>query len=120
MGDVTGLLVVHSGPVDGQEDEYNEWYSNHHIPHVVATPGFISGQRFRIHGVQRLGADHPVSVHRYLSIYEVTGDPALAFQEMNARLADGRMPVSDAIDEARIQSFFWQPITERVTQLRPR
>jgi hypothetical protein len=116
MSDVTGLLVVHSGPVVGREAEYNEWYTNSHIPHVVATPGFISGRRFRLGDVQRLGADHPASAHPYLSIYEVTGDPALAFAEMNARLADGRMPVSDAIDEARIQSFFWQPVTGRVTE----
>lgn len=118
MGEVTGLLVVHSGPVDGREDAYNDWYTNHHIPHVAATPGFLSGQRFRISDVQRLGVGHPVSPHRYLSIYEVTGDPAQAFQEMNARLADGRMPVSDAIDEARIQSFFWEPVTGRVTEPR--
>ena len=29
------ILVVLSSPVEGREDEYNEWYSNVHLREVV-------------------------------------------------------------------------------------
>ncbi len=53
--------VVHSNPVAGREDEYNDWYSNRHLADVVAVPGALVGplvgapclhQRLLVDGVQ--------------------------------------------------------------------
>lgn len=112
MNELSGLLIVQSDPLPGREDEYHDWYSNQHLQHVVKVPGFVSGQRFSISPVQRL-ADNPPPSHGFLSVYEVVGDPATAFALMNQALAEGRMPVSDAMDPGR-RSHFWQPITPRV------
>lgn len=113
MEEPQGLLVVYSEPVIGHEDEYHDWYSNHHLRHVVGLPGFVSGQRFRLGSVQRL-KDNPAPPRQFLSLYEMVGDPAEAFATMNAELAKGTLPVSDAMNPNRF-SHYWQAITPKVT-----
>jgi len=36
------LYMVHSGPMAEQDDAYNDWYTNIHLPEVLAVPGFVS------------------------------------------------------------------------------
>ena len=33
------LMMAMSKPVQGREDEFNAWYTEHHIPRVLAMPG---------------------------------------------------------------------------------
>lgn len=43
-----GMLVVESRPADpAREDEYNDWYTNTHIPEVCAVPGFVAARRYK-------------------------------------------------------------------------
>ena len=44
-----GVMVVQTGCEPGREDEYNDWYSNTHIPEVLAVPGFVGARRFKVH-----------------------------------------------------------------------
>lgn len=37
MGNYT--LVVFTNPVEGREDDYNEWYDNQHLGDVIAAAG---------------------------------------------------------------------------------
>ena len=85
--------VVLSNPVAGREDEYNDWYTNRHLADVVAVPGFISAQRFRLRDPAAEGAP----VQRYLAIYTLdTDDPERAIAEA-ARVMrpGGRLVVID-------------------------
>jgi hypothetical protein len=80
-------LLVLSNPTAGQEDEYNAWYDGQHIPDVLKTPGWISGQRFKMTVKVTDAAEY-----RYLAIYELeTDDPA-------ARAGTEAMVMSDALD----------------------
>ena len=38
----TGLLLVLSNAGDGKEDEFNDWYDNVHVPHMLNVPGILN------------------------------------------------------------------------------
>jgi len=40
------VQVVFSNPVEGKEDEFNEWYDNVHVPELLAVPGMVSATRY--------------------------------------------------------------------------
>jgi hypothetical protein len=58
-----GLLAAFMNPPADDEDGFNAWYDEEHVPLRVATPGFLSGRRFKAAGPQ----DFP----RYLALYEL-------------------------------------------------
>lgn len=63
------LSLVTSDTRPDVEDEFNEWYSNSHVPNLLKVPGYISGMRFRV-------VDDPALAHldqgpRYLALYEI-------------------------------------------------
>jgi hypothetical protein len=101
------VLVVLTEPVPGLEDEYNEWYTGTHLDEVVATPGFISAQRFQL-------ADDGMSLcsHSYLAIYEVEGDLEAAKAALAAG-RDRRVPLPAALSDER-KVWWFTTLTERV------
>jgi hypothetical protein len=82
-----GVMVVQSGPAEGREDEYHDWYENVHIPEVLAVPGFVGARRFRA-----LDGDH------WLTIYEIDSDDiAATVGEFRSRSAAGETTKSDSM-----------------------
>ena len=87
-------MIVFTGPVAGKEDAYNDWYNNVHLRDVVAIPGFVSAQRFKLESTM-IGA----MPNSYLAIYEIeTDDPAETMRQLGARSGTDAMIMSDAID----------------------
>ena len=41
-------LVAITRPLPGKEAEYHDWYQNVHLPEVIALPGGVSAQRFKL------------------------------------------------------------------------
>jgi len=71
--------IVFSDPTKGLENEYNQWYDQHHEPDVVSAPGFVEAQRFALSDIQ-LGNTPPLA--KYLVIYKiVSGDIAARFAD---------------------------------------
>lgn len=62
------VLVVYAKPVEGKEQEFDEWYSRVHLPEVIALDGFVSARRFVV--VPDPDRDEPAPLP-YLAIYEV-------------------------------------------------
>src|SRR5690242_6674580 len=76
------VFVVLTNPIDGQEDAYNDWYSNTHLADVLKIPGIIAAQRFKLSDVQR----DAVLPFRYLALYEVeTDDLSSTLAELKKR-----------------------------------
>jgi hypothetical protein len=72
-----------------REDEYNEWYSQTHLPEIRAVPGFVAARRYKVHN----GADPS-----YLAIYEIDADDLTdPMKELRARSASGQMHMSDTL-----------------------
>jgi hypothetical protein len=102
-------MIVLTRPVEGREDEYNDWYTNIHLPEVLGTEGFLAAQRFKLAG----GPDAPAP---YLAIYEIeSADFAGSFAKLIQRVEEGKIAISTALDEPTAIAAAYQPITERVT-----
>ena len=87
-------LVVLSGPVEGTEDEYNEWYQNTHLGDVVAVAGIVKAQWFR-HAADLGGG----TGHKYLAIYDIeTDDLQATLAAIGESSESGAMMVSDTLD----------------------
>jgi hypothetical protein len=115
------LLLVMTNAEPGQDDEYNDWYTNVHLKDVVKLDGFETAQRF----IQE--APHPADAaplpYRYLAIYEVPEDKLADAKaslggstiERGEAIAAGRtpqVPISPAMQDDRIAFWFTQ-ITEK-------
>ena len=100
-------LLVFSDPVEGREDEYNDWYDDIHIDEVLEVDGFVACQRFVVDDDT---ADAPA---RYLAVYEIDADdPVAAYSTL--RGAVGEMNVTDAIDRSSVSAWIFTAHGERV------
>lgn len=108
------VFLVLTNAIEGHEEEFNDWYTNRHIPDLMRLDGFVSAQRFELTELQRLITfPHP---YRYAAIYEIeTDDLAATYQAMQDAADTGFMPSTDAIAHDRIGSVFI-PLTDRVTK----
>ena len=74
-------FLVLSNAVDGRDDEYNDWYTNRHLPDVAATPGFVSATRFRLADAQRSA---PPYGYHYMAIYTPNPVDLTSVKDMRA------------------------------------
>jgi hypothetical protein len=88
-------FVVFTRPIEGREQEYNEWYQNVHLPDLLSVPGYISAQRFRLSRTHTvLNGEVPFP---YLAIYNIETDDIDEVLAGMKRLK-GKIVVSDALD----------------------
>ena len=102
-------LLAFTNPVPGREDEFNRWYDEHHLTDMLAMPGFLWGQRFRVADATGQGkADW-----QYLAMYEFeSDDPDGLMADVRERIAAGKIPRSDAL--AGFMGVLAEPIGPRV------
>lgn len=104
------ISVVLSNPVAGHEDEFNDWYSNQHIPDVLAIPGIVAATRYR-----RIGDDAapPFGRFRYMAVYELeTDDLRALFRALNAAVGTARMPMHAALS-SELGFYDWEVLSPR-------
>jgi len=93
------VYIVLTNATVGDDDAFNDWYTGTHIPDVLAVPGFVAAQRFRL-------VDHPALrtyPYRYAALYEVATDAAeTAFAELAARAGTERMILSPTLDTSGV------------------
>jgi len=106
-------MLVLSRPTQGNEPEYNDWYQNTHLKQIVAIPGFISAQRFKLSVGMRGEETYP-----YMAIYEIeTDDVEAAFRALEAAAGDGSIAVSSAFDYATVYASIYEPLGALVNQV---
>jgi len=89
-------LLVFSSPTSGQDSVYNDWYDHQHVPDVLRTSGFISGQRFVLIDAAQ-GNEMKLPPYLVLFTFE-SADLSVTESEMVARTRDGRTRMSPAFD----------------------
>jgi len=104
------VLLVFTNPTPGDDEEFNRWYDEVHLKEVLETPGFVAAERFDLSDAQMDDAEH---AHRYLSIYEIEGDPAEALKTLQEMAP--QMNMSATLGEDTATSLFSQ-ITPRMTE----
>jgi hypothetical protein len=105
-------MLVLSRPTEGREAEYNDWYQNTHLKQIVAIPGFVSAQRFRLSVNMRGEGTYP-----YMAIYEIeTDDVAAAYKALEKAAGDGSIAVSPAFDYDSVYASIYEPFGEAVAE----
>ena len=108
MGNYT--MVVFTSPVEGREDDYNDWYDNQHLGDVIAAAGFDRAERLRLTDI----GSPTAGLRRYLALYQIeTDDPESAWKGLLAAAGTDAMPMSDAIDLEKSSIGLFETITER-------
>jgi hypothetical protein len=75
----------------GREEEYERWSKDRHLADVLAVPGVVSGECFRLTA--------PAGQWQYFTLYEVeTEDPGGLLQEIRSRVGTDAMPMSASLD----------------------
>ena len=62
------IIIALTNALEGQEDEFNDWYSNRHVSDLLKIPGLVSAKRYRV-GPSQL-KPNPIAFS-YLAIYEI-------------------------------------------------
>lgn len=106
----TALLVVLTEPVEGREDEYNDWYTGNHLADVLAAAGFKAAQRYKF--VPSKLSRNPAAP--YLAIYEVDAADREQAEKLLLETANTpAMPISDALGPRPI-TWWFESICDRV------
>ena len=100
------IFVVQTNAEAGRDDEFNDWYSNVHIPEILALPGFVGAQRFLLARIPGDAASEAYA-YQYLTIYEVDCAPEAA-KAMLEQTKSGPSPLSmtDTIGQVRSSAYF--------------
>lgn len=102
------LLVGYCNAAEGRDEEFNEWYWNHHFRDLLDLPGVISGHRFTPAGAQLGGVAPP---YNYLGVFEIECEQPQAFiDELMARSASGQIARSDSVEPGS-SLVLWQLMT---------
>jgi hypothetical protein len=82
--------LVFSNAAEGRDEDYSRWYDNHHIPELLAAPGFVAAQRYRCSEHQRSTAIP--CPWNYLAIYELeTDDLGATYAALDELRDEGRL-----------------------------
>jgi hypothetical protein len=75
------IMLALTNCLPGREDEFNEWYDNTHVKDLLAVPGVVSAQRFKIPS-----GDEDSAPYQYLTVYGIEG----SVEDVRASLAETR------------------------------
>ena len=109
---MSNIFIVFSNPTEGAEKDYNDWYTNEHLDEILAYPGWKSATRYRLADSGQ-PEGYPASQHRYLTIYELDGDPGDAVNALQDALKGGDVVLPSVIDVASIQAWSWTSVVTR-------
>ena len=104
-------LIALTNPIEGQEEAFNDWYTNEHLGDVLKLPGVIAAQRYALNDVQHRKG--PLD-WKYMAVYEIEIDNISETLEALAAVSGTeQMPLSPALSPERMV-WIYRPITERV------
>jgi hypothetical protein len=105
----TTLYLVFSNPVDeSQEQDFNEWYDEVHLPEVLATPGMVSARRYKMRET-KFGDLIGTPPQRFLVVYEMNDDPDAVMDRITAAHTSGELHMHDSLDLSSVASSYWAP-----------
>ena len=114
MADDRTLYLVFSNPVEGKDREFNEWYDSVHLREVLATPGMVSAQRYKVREAEINRAAGVPSTYRYLLVYEMEGDVDATMSKLQEAASSGLLRMSDALDLSSVSMSFWTPLGQKL------
>jgi hypothetical protein len=102
------ILTVYSEALEGQNEEYERWYTGTHFGEVLEIPGFVGAQLHRVAG-------EASGTATYLAIYELEGDPGAPLAELDKRMKSGAMMPPAGGDVKSLRSGLYARASARAT-----
>lgn len=104
------VFVVLTTPLEGREDEYNDWYTKQHLADVLRVPGVESARRLRFVG--KTSGEAPLSP--YLALYDLKTDDIEAWQKtLMSRVGTDEMPLSPAMNSSKTNAQIFELFAEQ-------
>ncbi|QKT08817.1 hypothetical protein HUN08_17595 [Gordonia sp. X0973] len=102
--------VVFTNPTTPEdEDEFNRWYDDQHIPDLLRILGIESAQRFRLTEQQRGAGPYP---YKYLCLYHCDAtEPNVITNAIQERYNTAEMPISETLHADRWANYF-EPLSD--------
>jgi hypothetical protein len=89
-------LIVLSRCTPGEEEAFEDWYANQHLPDVCAIEGVVSARFTKVRYQKDYDLNPPP--YGYLAIYEMEGDdPNAIMERILAVSGSDVMPLSPAL-----------------------
>jgi hypothetical protein len=107
------LFAVLTNCVEGgDEQEFNDWYTNTHLKDILTVPGYVKATRYQLSSAQVMAADQ--LTYRYLTLYELETDDiaatAAALPADADEVARAGWRISENMDASGGKSWFFTPI----------
>lgn len=99
-------MIALTKPVEGREEEYHQWYQNHHLPEVCALPGVTGAQRYKLAAPLQGFDGRP-----FLAIYDIETDDIM---QTLAGFGTAKMTPTEASDNAGAYTVIFEEFGERV------
>jgi hypothetical protein len=101
-------FLVFSNPIEGRDDEYNEWYDNVHLGDVCRVPGVLGAKRYDLVPTDPAGA---APAHAYLAVYDLSANASVSdvLAELGQRFGGPEMASSEAFDLTTVSMAVWRP-----------
>src|SRR3982074_668206 len=98
----TNLHFVFSVPPGGvSEADFSSWYELH-VREILEVPAFVGARRYWLSPIV---SEHPPTMYRHLSLYEIDGDSRAPLGELDRRKQAGQMTPENWFGEIRFASF---------------
>ena len=107
---LASIFIVMTEAHPGQEDEFNDWYTNIHCHDTMRISGSVAVQRWKLSPYQlRYNAPYVGPRQRWLCIYEMQDTQANIDAHIKDVFTDA-MPITSAQDISNAEDFYYQPV----------
>jgi hypothetical protein len=104
---LSSIFIVLTEAVDGQVDEFNDWYTNIHCHDTMRLKGSVAVQRWKLSPYQlRYNAAHVGPPQRWLCIYELN-DTQQNIDDHVAQCFTEAMPITSAQKIESAEDFYY-------------
>jgi hypothetical protein len=111
------LIVFSNAAQDADQEKFNRWYTDVHVPDILRLGGARSARRYRASGVELLpGIPEPGD---YVAVYQVEADSvddvrAIA-DKLQGGLAAGQADIDPTLDLSSVRAAWVLPIGDEIT-----
>jgi hypothetical protein len=111
------LIVFSNATADADQEKFNRWYTEVHVPDILRLGGARSARRYHSSGVELLpGIPEPGD---YVAVYQVEADSvddvrAIA-DKLQAGLAAGQADIDPSMDLSSVRAAWVLPLGDEIT-----
>lgn len=103
MARFTYIALVCAHP--GQEEAFDRWYDDRHLPDVARMPGVVGARRSTVEWTQSNTGETPP--WRSMAVYDLDcADPQATIAAIRAAAGTSQMPLSDAMDKTGMLQIY--------------